>query len=445
MAEEPRLEMIEFNSKDIRRSNIATQTTLSERTFPAFSITKSLPVKRLATKDLMYRLDNGRTRSQQAAFAARQGEDRSWFTDHDEDQTRQHQQHYFLWELAQRSAGSEGISILSALSSSKVQTSELLITSDGIVVDGNRRLATMRELVALNSEQYSDYQYALCAVLPLEVTDLDVRFLEVAVQMAPETKLKYTWINDGLTYRSFEDDGFSPEDIAKRVGHGVTAPKVRNSLASLTEADIYLANYANQPGDYELVERSETAFKNLAKAVKSSGEEQGKAEVRAIAHVLIKQASTLGERLYSFIQPLAKTENVKNFWRSLEKRKEFELPSDYKTADSNEDDLFADMEDDPADIRHLSEIAFIASPENADKVFEPVRNAAQDMLAAKQQGAMEEKPLNVIKKALGDLHPFGADDVSPEYANQIKPQAMALCEKLFVLIEGAEAHLDPED
>lgn len=445
MAEEALIETLQYNSRDIRRANIAEQPSVAEQIYSTFSISKPLPVKRIGTENLMYRLENGRTRSQQAAFASHIGEDRKWFTDHSEDQTRQYQQHLFLWELAQRKAGSEGISILQALKSSKVQTRELLITAEGVVVDGNRRLATMRELVERDGDAYSDYQYAMCAVLPPEVNEMDIRFLEVAVQMAPETKLKYSWINDGLTYRSFLDEGIKPEQIAERVGHGVSAPTVRKSVAALNEADIYLSEYARAPGDYDLVEKAETAFKNLAQATNASGNDGRTSEIRALAHVLISNASTLGERVYSYIQPLKDPGNLERIFQLIDKRDELHFePLNEETPD-HEDDLFDDLDDDDEDSFRASLVDFISNPENADTVLEPVKNAAEDMLEEKKQGALEEKPLKIIQKALKELRPFGADDVYPDYAKPIRSQALVLKEKLEELIEGAESHLDADD
>jgi hypothetical protein len=445
MAEEAHIDVLEYNSREVRKANIAGQPVVAEQIYSTFSISKALKVKRISTADLMYRLDNGRTRSQQAAYASHIGEDRKWFTEHTEDQSRQYQQHLFLWELAQRSAGSEGISILQALKSSRVQTRELLITADGIVVDGNRRLATMRELAESHGDMYSDYQYATCAVLPPEVNEMDIRFLEVAVQMAPETKLKYSWVNDGLTYRSFLDDGIKPEQIADRVGHGVSAPVVRRSVAALNEADIYLAEYARAPGDYDLVENAATAFKNLAQATNASGNDGRTAEIRAIAHVLISNANTLGERVYSYIQPLKDLSNLERIFQLIDKREELRFEPTQEACPGPKDDLFADLDDDDEDGYRSELVEFIGDPQNSDAVLDPVKNAAEDMLDERKQGALEEKPLKIIQKALKELRPFGADDVYPDFAKSIKAQAIVLKDKLTTLIEGAEGHLDADE
>lgn len=449
--DEPSLETIDFESLDNRCAEIIRlrKSRLSTEIFSGFSLTKPLDIIKIGTNFLIYRLDNGRTRSQQAAWASKHSVDRNWFTENPEEQTRQQQQHNFLWELAQRSAGSEGISIVQALSNTNVQTQSLLITSDGVVVDGNRRLTAMRELHHSDPKRFSDFAYATCAVLPPEVNELDIRLLEIAVQMAPETKLKYSWVNDALTYRSFIEDGFTVDQIAERAGSGIKRGVVKQRLDSLTEADLYLSNYLGAPLDYELVEKAGTAFKNLAAATNSHGDGLLTDKTRAVSHVLISQASSLGDRVYSYIQPLKDAKNVDRIYEILEERGEFvhESQTSDKESDpelTDDDDLFEDLDDDDTAVdNELADI--VGDPGNKDEIADAVHEAAEAMLNERKQGKLEEKPLKIIKTAIGGLKPFSGDDVFPEYAEAIKSQALVLKEKLDALIDGAEAHLDSED
>jgi hypothetical protein len=91
--------------------------------------------------------------------------------------------------------------ILQELERLAVQTEPLLMDAEGVVVNGNRRLAAMRWLLAVDAQRYSRFEQPMAAVLPPEVERADLEFIEAALQMAPETKLAYSWLDRRLKLR----------------------------------------------------------------------------------------------------------------------------------------------------------------------------------------------------------------------------------------------------
>jgi hypothetical protein len=85
------------------------------------------------------------------------------------------------------------------------QTEPLLALFDGLVVNGNRRLAAMRELLRRDPRRYAPFAEVAVAVLPEGTAPDEVEYVEAALQMAPETKLGYGWLDRRLKLRRQRD------------------------------------------------------------------------------------------------------------------------------------------------------------------------------------------------------------------------------------------------
>ena len=87
------------------------------------------------------------------------------------------------------------------------QREPLLITMNGVVVNGNRRLAAMRELFTERPGEFKHFSHVDCAVLPASITPHEMRETEVRLQMRPETKLPYGWIDGSIAIQEMIDSG----------------------------------------------------------------------------------------------------------------------------------------------------------------------------------------------------------------------------------------------
>ena len=139
--------------------------------------TLDLPVIQLDINLPVYRMANWRTRTRQLEHVHRQGLAADYFQSGEEDVVPQRAQHELLIEFAKRGRGESIIPILTKLKADRKQMETLLVTSTGVVVNGNRRLAAMRELFAEDPAGYP-FQSIQVAVLPASITAPELKKIE---------------------------------------------------------------------------------------------------------------------------------------------------------------------------------------------------------------------------------------------------------------------------
>ena len=198
------------------------------------------PVVTVRDELLLYRADNGRLFAELVAAGVSR-EQRN-------DEAQQQLLHGLLLEKAQDPAGP----IFEELERHAKQTEPLLIAADGVIVNGNRRLASMRELRARDPERFGDFDRVSVAVLPDTMSHQDIEFIESALQLAPDLKLDYSWTNRRLKLRDHVERLPMGEDAIVAAYRFEDASAIDRELAELALAEAYM-RYAGSPGDYTLV------------------------------------------------------------------------------------------------------------------------------------------------------------------------------------------------
>lgn len=95
-----------------------------------------------------------------------------------------------------------------------------IVTSDGIIVDGNRRAMLLNRLfhqhdeMGLSYTQVEHCRYFLAIILPDDAEEKDIQQLETIYQMGEDDKLDYNPIEKYLKCKELKRLGFSDEDIA---------------------------------------------------------------------------------------------------------------------------------------------------------------------------------------------------------------------------------------
>ncbi|WP_110650103.1 hypothetical protein [Salinicola peritrichatus] len=151
-------------------------------------------------------------------------------------------------------------SIYEELARQAQQTEPLLLTYDGVVVNGNRRLAAMRALHEQDRERYAAFGQVRATVMPEDATAEDIEYVESALQLAPETKLAYTWINRRLKLRRQREVLKLP---VKRILESYRLPdekSLERELAEIDLAEAYLRDYLGEAEDYPRIEDAELYF-----------------------------------------------------------------------------------------------------------------------------------------------------------------------------------------
>lgn len=262
---------------------------------------EALPVIQMSIHHLLYRLENFRTLGDQLSqVAAGKAEPGLFDPSRREDLSAQAAQHDLLFVLAQKGSGESIIPIYEELQRVKKQTDELIISADGVVVNGNRRLAAMRELFATGKPDFADFQNVSCAVLPASATEDEIIALEIELQMQPDTKLPYDWTSVALAARALKMRGRSDAAIAAMMNR--TVEEIQRFLTMIDGADLYLAEHLRVPQAYNELDETEQAFKQVAVKNLAKSDNTAVREVtRKFDFLLIEHRGSITERAYQLI------------------------------------------------------------------------------------------------------------------------------------------------
>jgi len=256
-----------------------------------------LKVIRLPINLPIYRMENFRTFSDQAEYVAREHLVADHFRAGQENESTQQVQHELLTKLAAKGKANSVIPIIDVLKR-EGQREPLLITHRGVVVNGNRRLAAMRELFTHDPGTYHQFSNVNCMVLPADTTSYDILEIEAVLQARPETRLDYDWIGDAQLLSALLKIKNTPEAVAKVLGRKPN--EVKNVLQALSEADIYLKDWVMAPSEYNRVaEHGEQLFKDMPSRLEGKPAALQDAS-RAIAWTLFENGTKLDGRLYSY-------------------------------------------------------------------------------------------------------------------------------------------------
>lgn len=281
-----------------RKSDIQTRMDTSKQLYAFYEYQNTetqLKVIRVAIDSLLYRVSNYRTRTAQLRYIRDNAKPENFFSAQQENESVQQAQHGLLIALTER--GRNSVTSITEVLMTEGQREPLLITIDGIVVNGNRRLAAMRELYQSDSSQHASFSHVNCAVLPHGATPEELRETEVRLQMRPETKLPYSWIDEAMAVSDLLEAGKTPKYVAKLMRKRPTT--IERTMAALSEVDIYLKERLKKPGHYHEVEEAAQLFRDLAGALASKDGTE-KEVSRHMAWHLLQNADKFGRRIYDF-------------------------------------------------------------------------------------------------------------------------------------------------
>jgi len=244
----------------------------------------------------VYRMENCRTFSAQQSEIATDGLEKDFFAKGQELSTVQQVQHNILAKLAKQGSGS--VTPIISILEKDGQRESILISSTGVVVNGNRRLAAMRELVRSSNGAVDDrFTHVKCAVLPADTTRDEIDDIEADLQARPQTKLDYDWIGDARLVRRQVGKDRTPKEVADRLRR--SKADIENVLQALDEADLYLSEWVEKPGQYDLVAgEGQQIFGDIPK--NTANKEPGLVNAsRAIAWSLFESRNRITGRVYN--------------------------------------------------------------------------------------------------------------------------------------------------
>jgi hypothetical protein len=257
------------------------------------------PVASIPHQLLVYRVENGRLIAELEEHARERGLETDELARRQESREVQALLHGFL---AAKSADPKG-PIQQELRRLAQQTEPLLVTAEGVLVNGNRRLAAMRALLAEDPGRYAGFAEVAAAVLPPDAGTADVEEVEAALQLTPETKLAYGWINRRLKLRRQSQ---ASAEAAVQAFRLEGREQLDRELRELELAEDYLDDYLGHPGRYSLAADAEILFSGLAERLRRLPAELRGPWRRAGFAMIAGRAAVKGpmDRHFPFAEPL---------------------------------------------------------------------------------------------------------------------------------------------
>ncbi len=215
---------------------------------------EDLLVYRFPTELLRYNIRNGRFAAEYAALVSKQGRELDPNNKKDSSELRK-----LLLTLNPKQT-----EILKADLIRIGQLEPGIITFDGYVINGNRRMA----IFELLSEETGEprWSYIEMALLPHSVSEKDLWRLEANLQFSRDEKVDYGPINTLLKFREGIKAGLSSKQIAASMFGGFKEREIIDSLERLKLIDNYL-EYIGKKNDYVFAEGINEHFIDLSKFI----------------------------------------------------------------------------------------------------------------------------------------------------------------------------------
>lgn len=346
----------------------------------------------------VYRLENGRTRTFQKEYLATHPNVPSDLFTFDVDSLEaQKAQHTILQDLAK----DEGL--YKKFFDGTKQTEPIIITSTGVVVNGNRRLCAWRTLFYEQPERYKHFEYIQATVLPEECDEEEIRALEKRLQIQKTNKAEYKWHTKATMIKEEREKGESDEVLFK--SYDLAAKKdVDTLIGALDYAEMYLQKIG-KPNQWSLVDEDEFAFKSMVEhRHKTKG--MGRKELfEVLCFKLIEDGDYKG-RLYDAIPKLAESldavaEEIQEKKLMPENLPENNNHQNMSLIDGNNDDLdFLGGEDIEVDAYSI----LATSIQNSDvKLGALVKQVIDDQESLKNEQKSNRYLLNTLARIVKQL------------------------------------------
>jgi hypothetical protein len=389
------------------------------------------PVINVPQSLLVYRVDNGRLIGELREHASRGGEDLQTLAARQEALDVQRLLHGLLVAKASDPTGP----ILQELERIGQQAEPLLITAEGVLINGNRRLAAMRQLLARDPDAYGAFKEVFAAVLPAEAGVADLEAVEAALQMAPETKLAYGWVSRRLKMRRQRDElGLSVEAICE--ASRLSGPaQLERELAELALAETYLGDYRREPGRYSLIGDAEKLFIGLNERLNLLPAELRETWRRAGFSMIAARAQISGplDRHFPFAAPVPEHLPAWALRRFAEEREIIAARPDGGQSDALDASTLQSLNAIFADRSRSGELgpALFDLTERLRAEFREEHNPARML-----------KLLEKLHQTMIDLEP---DQLDEHQRNRLRSQAAAFQAQLRVLLRDSEEGPGPLD
>ena len=267
---------------------------------------------------------------------------------------------------------SEASKLYEDLKSLGEQREVAAITHDGIVVNGNRRMATIEQL---HKEEPTGKWNELWVVrLPEDISEKDLWKIEAGLQLSKEKVADYGPVNNLLMIREGKRAGLSLSEIAASM-YGWTEKQVEADLERLNLIDIFL-EFFGQPVNYGLIKkfRLHEHFIDLQK---------GLVEKLKAAGAPKKEITKKLEKAFLFLRAYITKPDAINITH-YDVRKICKILQDQKSTDA-----LTDSFDDHKDIRLVPVEKLV---DNLDRASDVIKNREDEL----KPGKLIDRAMNAL-------------------------------------------------
>ena len=150
------------------------------------------------------------------------------------------------------------------------QQEPAVVSAEGILINGNRRVAALRSLY--HDEHCLDARYVRCLLLPEDATGEELVDLEAELQIAKDFKEEYTWVNEAMLIEElYEREGRDFAHVSRKMHRDEKG--VRALYEKLQQLHQLVALSKGTKLHVDFVD-NESAFDELAKHVKNKAREE---------------------------------------------------------------------------------------------------------------------------------------------------------------------------
>lgn len=347
--------------------------------------TLDLPIIRVHQNLAKYRLENGRTASAQVQYLAEHpGTPKDLFSGDPELWEAQEAQHNLLLKLAEKSDLRKYFE-----DATNKQVEPIVLDENGFVINGNRRLATWRDLFHRDCGKFGRYEYIDVVVLPhVDVKAIDR--LEASLQIEKDIKADYTWDAQANMMMAKRSE-YSDKELAELYG------KKEAEIVELLDMRAYADEWLKTRGKedmWSLVSGAEFAFRRIVTKRKDIGGTGRQQLLKHFAFSMIDKPEEVKDSLHDAINVLAN-----NMDQIVEKFKA-EFPVSDVKPDSETEGLFGGGPQQGAtEAIDLALSKEIGKVEHADKSRKIIVDYIEAQKQLKRDTKSAEKLLDCCAKA----------------------------------------------
>lgn len=364
--------------------------------------TQDIRIVRVPIELPKYRMANGRTASLQSEYLAKHPAARKdLFSGDAELWEAQEAQHTLLLQLAKQADLQKYFE-----DTSNKQIDPILLDENGFVVNGNRRLATWRELLFKHPEKYGHFRHIDVAVLP-HSEEREIDRLEASLQIEKDIKADYSWdAQANMMLAKQKRDGFSNKELAEL--YKTKESEVQELLDMRAYADEYLRS-RNKTNLWSQVSEHEFAFRKIVTSRQKISGIGSKEVFKQAAYTLIEKPEDAGGRLYEAIPAIMESLD------QVRERLQDEFNVKPAAPDHQLDGLFGGVTvvaDEKAIDMPLA--AEIQKPENAEKARKIIVEVIESQRQLKRDAKSANYLLDCCAKAQALLAAAVKDGLRPE-------------------------------